>query len=125
MMDRGVKITLGGEEYFLLLTTGATKALSKRYNGLENLGEKLMAGETADVALDEVAWLLVTLINQGVAYENRICGASKKPLTVEDIDLLTSPAELIELKSAISDAMLMGMKRNIISEDDGKNAAGE
>lgn len=125
MMDRGVKITLGGEEYFLLLTTGATKALSKRYNGLENLGEKLMAGETADVALDEVAWLLVTLINQGVAYENRICGASKKPLTVEDIDLLTSPAELIELKSAISDAMLMGMKRNIISEDDEKNAAGE
>ena len=125
MMDRGVKITLGGEEYFLLLTTGATKALSKRYNGLENLGEKLMAGETADVALDEVAWLLVTLINQGVAYENRICGASKKPLTVEDIDLLTSPAELIELKSAISDAMLMGMKRNIISEDDGKNVAGE
>ena len=125
MMDRGVKITLGGEEYFLLLTTGATKALSKRYNGLENLGEKLMAGETVDVALDEVAWLLVTLINQGVAYENRICGASKKPLTVEDIDLLTSPAELIELKSAISDAMLMGMKRNIISEDDEKNAAGE
>lgn len=125
MMDRGVKITLGGEEYFLLLTTGATKALSKRYNGLENLGEKLMAGETADVALDEVAWLLVTLINQGVAYENRICGASKKPLTVEDIDLLTSPAELIELKSAISDAMLMGMKRNIISEGDEKNAAGE
>ena len=125
MMDRGVKITLGGEEYFLLPTTGATKALSKRYNGLENLGEKLMAGETADVALDEVAWLLVTLINQGVAYENRICGANKKPLTVEDIDLLTSPAELIELKSAISDAMLMGMKRNIISEDDGKNVAGE
>ena len=125
MMDRGVKITLGGEEYFLLLTTGATKALSKRYNGLENLGEKLMAGETADAALDEVAWLLVTLINQGVAYENRICGASKKPLTVEDIDLLTSPAELIELKSAISDAMLMGMKRNIISEDDEKNVAGE
>lgn len=125
MMDRGVKVTLGGEEYYLLLTTGAMKEIGKRYGGIENLGEKLMSGEKLEMALDEIAWLLVTLANQGVAYETKMCGANKTPLTTDDVDVLTSPAELVELKGAIMEAITLGMKRDIVSEDNGKNAAGE
>ena len=44
MMDneRTATITIGDEEYTLLLTTKATKEIAGRYGGLENLGEKLM-----------------------------------------------------------------------------------
>jgi len=125
MMDRGVKITLGDEEYYLLLTTGATKEICKRYGGLENLGDKLMAGEKLDDALDEVAWLLITLANQGIAYENKKCGTNKAPLTAADIDLYTSPAELVGYRPTITEAINKGMTRNIISEENGKNAEGE
>lgn len=125
MMDRGVKITLGDEEYYLLLTTGATKEICKRYGGLENLGDKLMAGEKLDDALDEVAWLLITLVNQGIAYENKKYGANKTPLTAADIDLFTAPAELVGYRPAITEAINKGMTRNIISEENGKNAEGE
>lgn len=125
MMDRGVKITLGGEEYYLLLTTGATKEICKRYGGLENLGEKLMAGEKLDDALDEVAWLLVTLANQGIAYEKKKYGADKVPLTIEDIELLTTPVELVGYRPAITEAINKGMTLNIISEENEKNAEGE
>ena len=40
--DRSATISIGGEDYELILTTRATKEIAKRYGGLENLGEKLM-----------------------------------------------------------------------------------
>ena len=39
--ERTAVITIGDEEYTLLLTTKATKEIAGRYGGLENLGEKL------------------------------------------------------------------------------------
>ena len=44
-MERSATITVGGEEYTLLLTTRATKEIAGRYGGLENLGDKLMKSE--------------------------------------------------------------------------------
>ena len=43
--ERTATITIGDEEYTLLLTTKATKEIAGRYGGLENLGEKLMKSE--------------------------------------------------------------------------------
>jgi len=40
--DRSAIVTIGGQEYNLVLTTRATKEIAKRYGGLENLGDKLM-----------------------------------------------------------------------------------
>ena len=37
--ERTAVITIGDEEYTLLLTTKATKEIAGRYGGLENLGE--------------------------------------------------------------------------------------
>ena len=36
--ERSAKITIGGEEYELVLSTRATKEIASRYGGLENLG---------------------------------------------------------------------------------------
>lgn len=38
--DRSQVITIGGVEHKLILTTKATKDITKRYGGLEKLGDK-------------------------------------------------------------------------------------
>ena len=52
MDDRSSKISIGGREFELILTTRATKEIAGRYGGLENLGEKLMRSENFEMALD-------------------------------------------------------------------------
>jgi len=68
--ERSAFITIGGQEYEMLLTTKATKEIAKRYGGLSNLGEKLMKTENFEMALDEVVWLITLLANQSVLVHN-------------------------------------------------------
>jgi hypothetical protein len=127
MDERSAVITIGGQQYELLLTTRATKAIAKRYGGLENLGEKLMKSENFEMALDEIVWLITLLANQPIAIHNLWHQDDpKKPLTEEAVELLTSPLDLATYKNALSEAMLKGTARNIQSADGGgdtKNAA--
>lgn len=125
MDERGNVIVLGGEEYELLLTTRATKEIAKKYGGLDKLGEGLMKSEDVIDALDEVIWIMALLINQGVAAYNLKHDDKKKEITVDEIELLTSPGELVDYQVAIMGAMSNGMKRNILSEKDKKNVEGE
>lgn len=122
--ERNAKITIGGQEYEMLLTTKATKEIAKRYGGLANLGEKLMKTENFELALDEVVWLITLLANQSVLVHN-LQNTSKKRalLTNEIVELLTSPLELSDYKNAIMEAMLKGTKRQVESEEESsKNA---
>lgn len=122
MTDRGSIIKIGENEYELILTTRATKEIAKRYGGLENLGDRLMKSENFEMALDEIIWLITLLANQSVMIYNLKNRDSKKPLLCEDeVELLTSPFDLAEYKSAIMDSMQKGTKRNIESESDSKN----
>ena len=120
--DRSAIISIGGEDYELILTTRATKEIAKRYGGLENLGEKLMKTEKFELALDEVVWLITLLANQSILIHNLKNPKDKLDLLTEEaLELLTSPFELAEYKSAIMEAMYKGSKREIESEDDSKN----
>ena len=78
--ERASLITVGGEEYRLILTTRATKEIAKRYGGLENLGEKLMQAENFEMALDEIVWLITLLANQSVLIDNRLKGEKRKQI---------------------------------------------
>jgi len=122
--ERSSKITIGGAEYEMLLTTKATKEIAGRYGGLSNLGEKLMKSENFEMALDEIVWLITLLANQSVMIHNLQNPEKKRELlTEEDVELLTSPFELSDYKNAIMDAMYKGTKRNVESEDEpSKNA---
>ena len=117
--ERSSKITIGGAEYEMLLTTKATKEIAGRYGGLSNLGEKLMKSENFEMALDEIVWLITLLANQSVLVHNLKNPAKKRELLTEEaVELLTSPFELSDYKNAIMDAMYKGTKRNVESEDD-------
>ena len=123
MDDRSAKINIGGRVFELVLTTRATKEIAGRYGGLKNLGEKLMKSENFEMALDELVWLITLLANQSVLIHNLRSPEDKQELlTQEVVELLTSPLELAEYKSAIMDAMFKGTKRNVESEINTKNA---
>ena len=116
-MDRSAKITIGGKEYELILTTKATKEISKRYGGLSNLGDKLAKSENFELALDEIIWLVTVLANQSVLIYN-LQNADKKELLTEDaVELLTSPYDLAGFKEAITEALYKGTKRDVLSEE--------
>ena len=120
--ERSAIIDIGGEEYTLVLTTRATKQIAARYGGLENLGDKLMKSENFEMAIDEVVWLITLLANQSILIHNlRHKDDKREVLTVEDVELLTTPVELASYKEAITEALQKGTKRNIVSEADPKN----
>ena len=124
MNERSSVITIDGQEYELLLTTRATKEIGARYNGLENLGEKLMQSENFEMAIDEIVWLVTLLANQGIMIHNiRHKDAAKPLLTEEEVEILTLPSDLAQYREAISEALVKGTRRNIESEKDPKNAA--
>ena len=122
--ERAATITIGGEEYSLVLTTRATKQIAGRYGGLEKLGDKLMKSENFELAISEIVWLITLLANQSILIHNLRHADEKKDLLTEDtVELLTTPADLASYKEAITEPLYKGTKRNIVSEDDPKNAA--
>ena len=120
--DRTATITIAGDEYTLVLTTKATKEIAGRYGGLENLGDKLMKSENFEMALGEIVWLITLLANQALLIHHLKHKEDQKELLTEDmVELLTVPADLASYKTAITEALYNGTKRNIESEADPKN----
>ena len=116
--ERSSNINIGGETYELILTTKATKEIAGRYGGLDNLGDKLLKAENFELAISEIVWLLTLLANQSIQIHNLRNRDNTKPLlTEEEVELLTCPADLAEYKTAFTEAMLKGTKRNIESEE--------
>ena len=121
--ERTAVITIGDEEYTLLLTTKATKEIASRYGGLENLGEKLTKSENFEMAIGEIVWLITLLANQSILIHNLKDKEHPKELLTEDVvELLTTPLDLAGYKTAITEALYKGTKRNVESEKDSKNA---
>ena len=116
--DRKATITIGGQDYDLILTTKATKEIAGRYGGLENLGEKMMNSENFEMAISEIIWLITLLANQAILIYNVKHKDEPKPLLTEDeVELLTVPYELAEYRTAITEALQRGTQRNVQSED--------
>ena len=124
--ERSAKITIGGEEYELILSTKATKEIAGRYGGLQNLGDKLMKSENFEMAIGEIVWLITLLANQSIMIHNfKHKDVPRELLTEDMVELLTAPYDLAGYKEAITEALYKGTKRNIESEADSKNAAVE
>jgi hypothetical protein len=124
--ERSAVISIGGNDYELLLTTRATKEIAKRYGGLENLGEKLMKSENFEMAIEEIVWLITLLANQTILVHNlKNKDAPKELLTEDEVELLTTPLDLAAYKNAIMQSMFLGTKRNIESEVEPKNTQAE
>lgn len=118
-IERSAEIQIGNQIYVMILTTKATKEISKRYGGLADLGEKLMKTENFEMALDEIIWLITLLANQSVLIHNLTNPDAKQDLLTEEVvELLTSPFELADYKDSIMEAMVKGTKRYVESEEE-------
>lgn len=119
--ENEAKITLGGKDYPMLLSTRAVKEISKKFGGLDKLGESMTTKDSAE-ALDDAIWLITLLVNQPILIYNRSHVGEEKPLlTTDDVELMTTPADLADAHDAIQIAMARGMSRSIVSEKS-KNA---
>lgn len=120
--ERSSRVTIGGKEYEMVLTTRATREIASRYGGLDHLGDELSQSENIGESLGEVVWLITLLCNQGIQIHNLRHPEDRQPeLTTDEVELLTSPMDLADYKDAISEAMVKGTQRNIESEPDLKN----
>ena len=116
--ERCSKITIGGKEYELLLTTRATKEIGKKYGGLSDLGDKLLKAENFEAAIDELIWLITLLANQPILIHNAKNPQDKKDLLEpETVELFTTPFEIAGFKEAIMDCLIKGTKREVQSEE--------
>lgn len=116
--ERCSKITIGGKEYELLLTTKATKEIGKKYGGLSDLGDKLLKAENFEAAIDELIWLITLLANQPILIHNAKNPQDKKDLLEpETVELFTTPYEIAGFKEAIMDCLIKGTKREVQSEE--------
>jgi len=123
--ERSSIIKIGDQEFKLILTTRATKAIAKRYGGLEKLGDKLMKTENFELALDEIIWLITLLVNQSILIHNIKNKDDKRELLLEEeVEVLTTPFDLANYKNAIMASMLKGTKREVVSEDSKNQVVG-
>lgn len=112
--DSEAVVVIGGQSYELILTTRATREIAARYGGLENLGEALETSEDFAHTLGEVIWLITLLANQSVAIHNlQHPDDPRGELTVEEVELLTVPADLADYRGAIAAALQHGTRRAI------------
>lgn len=120
---RSATVSIGGEEFELVLTTRATRVIAERYGGLEHLGEALETSSDLGTTLGEVIWLITLLANQSVQIHNLRHPDSTRPeLTEETVELLTVPADLADYRGAIAEALQRGTRRVIATEPDPKAA---
>lgn len=119
-MDENVVVTIGGEKYELILTMRATREITKKYGGLDKLGEALSQGKDSEDRLSGAFWLIALLANQSVLIHNLKNPQDRRELlTEEHIELLTAPIDFKEINAAATLAIAKGMKRTVESADDG------
>ena len=123
--ERSAVITIGGNDYELLLTTKATKEIAGRYGGLENLGDKLMKSENFEMAINEIVWLITLLANQSILIHNLVHkDARQELLTEEEVEArvkrhLEENADLVpvERESRMGDTLVMDFKGFLPDEE--------
>ena len=119
--ERTSVIKIGNKEYELILTTKATKEINAKFGGLENIGTKLTNTKGIAEQLDIVIWLIVLLANQSILRHNLESEEQKALLKEEEVEVLTSPADLNSYTEAILECLVKGTKRNVESEENSKN----
>ena len=120
--DRGVNVIAGGKACTLVLTTGAAREIAKKYGGLDKLGDKLLKGKDENETIGIILSLTVLLANQGAELYNESHPDKKRNMLTEEYLMLhTTPADMRTLQESLVRALVLGTKRDVESEDDGKN----
>lgn len=119
-MNRITEIEIADKKYPLNFSTKAAKEVAKRYGDVSNIGEAF-TGKTTVEMMDEAIWILVLLIEQGVAYKKIVDNEEIKGLNREELEVVMGVFDFSNLKNTILGAMTAGMNREVEVEMDQKN----
>lgn len=115
-INRAVSVEIDGEPFEMLLTTKATAELDRELGGMERIGE-LLDGDDHGASIETAAKLIATLCNGATErYNYRHKDTPRRMLTAEEVEIMTTPAELTELVKSAVDAVVLGRKTHIESE---------
>ena len=146
MYEDGVQVKLGGREYDMVFTLAALLAVKKRYGGVQEMAEQFDGPEinewddeatvtektaartkAKEGALDEMPWLIATLISQGEMLKD----PKAAPVTAEYVGLRVMPRDMDTLMTSAMRAISIGLgtehplssvKRDpVLEELEGKN----
>ena len=116
MEDRSTKITVRDKEYELILSVAAVKKIVSRFGGLEKIGDAIH-NASYEEKIDIFVWLICLMGNQGIALYNFENPDDKMDLWTEEyLEMVLTPADILENQPAIMEAMTQGAKRNIKSQ---------
>ena len=126
MNQSATSVTILKRNYPLKLSANAMRQIKELYGGVGKAGETLAGGSDAIDKIDVAIGLLSILATEGARAHNfEYPDEPKLPdLPKEVVGTVLSLAEIDEMSPQIARAINEGMKRTIISEDDGKNTPG-
>lgn len=130
-MERIKRFEVAGKEYLLNFSTRAAKAVMERYGNL-NINNALFAQPSAEdgeteprsftAIVDETAWLLSLLMQEGAAYARVVEQREIPALTADDLQTALSALELMDARVQVLEAVGAGLSASVEVEPDTKNA---
>lgn len=115
MYERG-EIKIGKRIFSAVFNVVAMKKVVERYGGVEELGKELEKDYVK--AIDEYAWILALLIEQGIALKNFEDGTDEKAPTDLQLQILMKPHEFIKHRESIYKIINEGMVSETESFED-------
>ena len=115
--ERASIIKIGLREYPMLMTLRATKEITRKYGGLEDLAAEVFADKWEE-ALDDFCWLVALLINQCISIINLRERANFPYLKPEDVEIQLGPVDMPACSEALAKCLLYGTARHVESEEE-------
>lgn len=131
-----VVIDIRGKKFPLCLTVAAVDKINAKCGGLKNLNDFLVGRSTgggeadSSAALHNTLWVLELFIAEGE--ENRLCearfsgeSAARRDLpSVEELEKLFTPGEVLAYRVAVLQAIAASMKQEVraVPEKNGEHA---
>mgnify|MGYP007112665210 FL=1 len=117
---RTAKLRLGKNDYLLCFSTRVVRAVNERYGGVDKIDTVLRDGDTTK-ALDEILWLIHTMMDGGYRYAQYEGIDAPKIPTLDELQDICDVSDFSGLRDKINETISTGTP-DVAVEDNSKNA---
>lgn len=112
---KSVKISLGGESYYLTFNGAALFDIEERFGGSTKLLDELNAGREG---FDKLCQATAILAEQGELVRRHFGYEPGSILTEETVKALATPKDIVLLKQAVINAVMQGYGREVTNDQE-------
>lgn len=106
---KAVKVDVGGEEYYLLFNGAAMFEVDERFDSSAKLLDLL--NQNSRSMFDALCWVVALLAEQGELVRRCMGYDPGEMLAEETIRALATPTDIMELRRAVVNAIMLGYGR--------------